>query len=141
MTSNERTKLWCRANPERRAEHSAKYYAAHKAQIAAYGKKYAKAHPGKAAARQAKYNALNPGLRKDRLFAEKRATPYWANRVFIADMYTLAALVTELTGEPYEVDHAIPLRGKTVSGLHVESNLQVIPMHDNRAKHNLYAVA
>jgi 5-methylcytosine-specific restriction endonuclease McrA len=51
-------------------------------------------------------------------------------------MYMLAKLVTEATGQPYEVDHIIPLRGKTVSGPHVENNLQVIHMHDNRVKYN-----
>ena len=36
----------------------------------------------------------------------------------------------------FEVDHIIPLRGKTVSGFHVENNLQVIPKFINIAKSN-----
>lgn len=37
-------------------------------------------------------------------------------------------------GEPYEVDHIIPLHGKNVSGLHVYWNLKVIRKDINRAK-------
>lgn len=36
----------------------------------------------------------------------------------------------------FEVDHVIPLNGKTVSGLHVLSNLRVVPMLENRSKSN-----
>ena len=40
----------------------------------------------------------------------------------------------------FEVDHIIPLNGKLVSGLHVLSNLQVIPTHENRSKQNKYVI-
>ncbi len=38
----------------------------------------------------------------------------------------------------FEVDHVIPLNGKIVSGLHVLSNLQVLPSAENRSKGNKY---
>lgn len=40
------------------------------------------------------------------------------------------------TGIPHHVDHIVPLQGDHVSGLHVESNLQVIPATDNIRKRN-----
>lgn len=62
----------------------------------------------------------------------------WANRLSIRDFYVLAQKLTYETGIPHEVDHVIPLQGKRVSGLHVENNLCVVPMVENRRKHNHY---
>lgn len=41
----------------------------------------------------------------------------------------------------FEVDHIAPLKGKTVSGLHVLGNLQVITRAENRAKGNKFCPA
>ena len=40
----------------------------------------------------------------------------------------------------FEIDHIIPLNGKLVSGLHILSNLQVLPIYENRSKQNKYVI-
>ncbi len=64
------------------------------------------------------------------------ATPWWADRAAMDEIYALAELMTRLLGQPYEVDHIVPLQGKTVCGLHVPANLQVISAAENNAKSN-----
>jgi len=74
---------------------------------------------------------------------EKRcvlATPTWADRELIKELYALAKKLTEQTGIPHEVDHIIPLQGKNVSGLHTQDNLQVISAEENRRKSNKFII-
>lgn len=73
-----------------------------------------------------------------RQIQKHRAIPKWANRCYMADMYTIAKLVTEFTGIRHEVDHIVPLKGAIVSGLHWEGNLQVLPKVQNISKLNRY---
>lgn len=74
--------------------------------------------------------------RKRRQHIDSRATPSWADKNKIADVYSLAYRLTQETGTPYEVDHIVPLRGRLVSGLHVHYNLRAIPKSVNQTKHN-----
>lgn len=59
--------------------------------------------------------------------AKLDATPAWANLESIKKIY-------QNCSSGFHVDHIIPLLGKTVCGLHVESNLQYLPAKENLIK-------
>lgn len=64
------------------------------------------------------------------------ATPKWANKKSIKNIYIDASEMTKITGVEHHVDHVVPLRGRNVCGLHVENNLQIIAADINRKKSN-----
>jgi len=87
-----------------------------------------KANPDKHCARQNKRRAL-----------KLNATPAWlteSQNLHIQCKYSLAQMLSRETGIPHHVDHIVPLKGKTVCGLHVAWNLQVIPATENLRKSN-----
>lgn len=71
-----------------------------------------------------------------RRMMQQRATPVWVDMDAIRKIYDAAFLLEQSTGEKYHVDHIVPLKGKTVSGLHNQFNLQVLPWRDNLIKGN-----
>ena len=93
-------------------------------------KEYVKNNRDKVNARKAKYRA-----------AKLNATPKWLTKEdfnMILSFYLQAKTLSLETGIKYQVDHIVPLRGKTVCGLHVPWNLQVITAEENRKKRNLW---
>lgn len=65
--------------------------------------------------------------------------PTWLTKddwMVIAGMYETAKHLTKELGTQMVVDHIIPLRGESVSGLHVPSNLRVISARENIQKKN-----
>jgi len=70
---------------------------------------------------------------------QKGATPKWLTRQQLSDIghcYKLAVSREMFENQKFDVDHIVPLAGKTVCGLHVPWNLQVIPKTQNMKKHN-----
>jgi len=94
-------------------------------------------------ARNRAWRANNKGIinfhTNKRYTAKKQRLPIWTteeNLKQIKAMYALAAMLNKNTNTAWHVDHIIPLQGKTVSGLHVFENLQIIPAIENIRKRN-----
>lgn len=62
------------------------------------------------------------------------ATPWWLTDSHLNKM----KVIYQAAGPNQHVDHIVPLLGKTVCGLHVPWNLQVINAQTNQAKSNSY---
>lgn len=76
---------------------------------------------------------------KLRKLAQKQRTPTWLNKEQkkqILWFYKESKRLKDETDIVYHVDHIIPLCGKTVCGLHVPWNLQVLEGKENLEKSN-----
>ena len=109
--------------------------------------RYAARNPDAKRASSAKYRENNleyyAGKRAERRAAQLERTPTWLtedHRADILAMYSLSSKLGDICGIEYEVDHIIPLRGESVSGLHVPWNLQILTKTSNRKKGNRFDV-
>lgn len=119
-----------KANPEEHYAKKKQSYERTKEHHLAQKKLYRQANKGKITA-----------LNAHRKMVVKQRTPAWLlpdDIWMIKEVYELAALRTGMFGFSWDVDHIVPLQGKIVSGLHVPSNLRVIPTVDNIRKKNKF---
>jgi len=95
----------------------------------------------RANAHNKKHPEMHLARTRKRQAALLQRVPTWGPHAhLIIAKYQLANMLSQASGEPYHVDHIIPLQGKKVSGLHVFSNLRVIPGSDNSKKSNKFVV-
>lgn len=129
----ERTDKWLAENKERDKENKRRWYKEHKVEVIQKVMEWQENNSEKLA--MSRY--INCGKRRA---TKVQATPAWANKFFISEIYDLAKRRNKLNtgGVKWHVDHIIPLKSPLVCGLHVEHNLQVIPAIENQSKSNKF---
>lgn len=149
---------WNKKNRERHNLSLVKYKATKKAQetgkvwqernrarLTEYMRQWRNNNPDKVKANSAvsRNNNLQKILvrNREREIAEIQAIPQWADKEKIMLIYLTAKDMSAKQKIKYHVDHIVPLRGKNVCGLHVESNLQILSAKENLRKHNRFEEA
>jgi hypothetical protein len=120
--------VWRKNNPAKVKQHNHTQYINHTQKIKDNVKKWGKDNPVKILA----HTRRQQTKRLMRCPKWLTADDHW----IIEQAYDLASLRTKMFGFSWHVDHILPLQGKTVSGLHVPTNLQIIPAMDNIRKGN-----
>jgi hypothetical protein len=126
----EKKRFYYLANKEKHAANMAENYQKNKTEVKQRVAEWKKQNVAKVNANCMKRHAQ-----------KLNATPSWLtedDHWLIEEAYDLAKLRTKMFGFVWHVDHVIPLRGKTVCGLHVPINLQVIPATENCSKRNSF---
>jgi hypothetical protein len=119
------SKEWAHKNKERKNQHSQKWKLKNKEHLSSYEKQKQKLFP--------EISAAKSNIKRARSI---NAMPQWADTKQMQIEYSLAKWCSEVMGEHYQVDHIVPLKSDRVCGLHVQSNLQVIPRSVNYKKGN-----
>jgi len=122
-------------NKEWKAKNTTQVYEYNKTWVNSNKDKISKNYKNWQINNRAKVNSYNSFRRA----VELQATPSWlteSQNLHIQCKYSLAQMLSRETGIQYHVDHIVPLKGKTVCGLHVSWNLQVIPAVENLRKSN-----
>lgn len=140
--SIEKARVWKKRNPAKvlASQRSRAPFNREKMHLAR--KAWEERNPGAALESFKRYRERNRPKIRARLAVSKQGREkrrvLWANREAILAIYQHAEFMTRNTGRLHVVDHIIPLQGRTVSGLHVETNLRVVEHHENARKHNAW---
>lgn len=132
-------------NREVESEKSRQYYEANIDRLRQACREWRARYPDRQARASGNWSRNNrarrTSLQRARDAAKIQRTPPWLTPKQIAevdDFYHLAEALNRVANEFYEVDHIVPLRGRSVSGLHVPWNLQLLTTRENCIKGNRY---
>lgn len=117
-------KLWETKNPEKAKEVKRAYAQNNPTKRAASTERYRKANTA--------YYAEYASLRSRNM---KHAKPKWLDEF---EMLWIAEIYDAASKRGLEVDHIVPIKGKTVCGLHVPWNMQLLTRSENSKKSNKF---
>jgi hypothetical protein len=130
-------------NPEKTCERSRLKYIANREKNLIFAKKYREENPEKIALAGKKWRDKNKDVKsfsqQIRNANKQKATPSWLSSEdlnWIRSYYKEAQNHKNMFGIVLAVDHIVPLKGKTVCGLHVPWNLCLRTKSDNSKKSN-----
>ena len=133
--NKEEIKAYRQENKEEIKAQRKAYRQENKEKIKAYNKAYQQEHKEEIKAYDKAYKQENRERRRSweakRRSAKLNRTPAFANLDNIKQVFLHCP-------KNKVVDHEIPLQGKIVSGLHVETNLQYLTSSENGAKSNSF---
>jgi hypothetical protein len=133
---NLRVKNYTKENPEKVKEAKKRCYLNNPQKVKIQSKNWAKLNLEKSNKSKKKYKQKN--LPKFAAYTAKyrsskfKATPPWFEKELVDVVYNKAK------EWGFEVDHIVPLQGKTVCGLHCWANLQLLAKDINSSKRNHY---
>lgn len=137
-------KIYYRENSETIVVQRKEYRQNNKALVNKQAKQYRDKNKPAVQARIKNWRRTHKGVCRQygRLYETRRqeAIPKWLTEQDLNTMNTLYESSQRLSKETeiqHAVDHIVPLRGRTVCGLHVPSNLCVITKSENSKKNNL----
>ena len=142
-----RLKKYWDDNPDKRLKFSRDYHERHREKERLRNREYASRTYERDKHKKAGWKKENP----DRVCAytaeyaarKGRALPSWVTDdelEKIRELYAECKKISDSTGVKHQVDHIVPINGKTANGLHVLANLRIITAEENNRRSRIWNV-